>query len=304
MPHRRLPFRALRHRLDAPAADILILVSRTFPWALLKLSAAAASWAAAAVPSRANRLIDRHRRNILRPAGLDVSPCAIYRNMILSLFEFIRLSGRSDDAFAKAVRTEGAEHLAEALARGRGAICITAHYGAWELIPRAVALLGHLTGVVGRRLSSGAADEKLERLRTMHGIVALDRAASARPILELLRANAAVGILIDQDTTAVESDFVDFFGIPALTPVGPARLAVRFGIPVVPLHISRRKDGSHLLVIEEALDPGGYAGADGHLRLTARLNGIIEGWIRSDPEQWIWFHERWCRRPPGCPGLR
>lgn len=91
----------------------------------------------------------------------------------------------------------------------------------------------------------------------MHGIVALDRAASARPILELLRANAAVGILIDQDTTAVESDFVDFFGIPALTPVGPARLAVRFGIPVVPLHISRRKDGSHLLVIEEALDPGG-----------------------------------------------
>ncbi len=304
MPSRRLPFRALRHRLEAPAADILILSSRILPRALLELSAAAASWTAAAVPSRASRLIDRHRRNILHPAGLVVSPAAVYRNMILSLFDFMRLSGRSDEAFARAVRTEGGEHLAAALAEGRGAICITAHYGAWELIPRAVVLLGHLTGVVGRRLSGGAVDERLERLRTMHGIIALDRASGARRLLELLRANAAVGILIDQDTTAVESEFVDFFGIPALTPVGPARLAVRFGIPVVPLHISRRKDGSHLLVIEKALAPREYSGPDGYLRLTARLNGIIEGWIRSDPAQWIWFHERWCRRPPGSPGLR
>lgn len=290
--------------LEAPAADIMIHSARILPRTALRLAAALASRIAAAVPSRANRLIDRHRRNILLPAGLDVSPAEIYSNMIQSLVDFLRLSGRSDDAFGQAVRTEGGEHLAGALAKQRGAICITAHYGAWELIPRAVVRLGHLTGVVGRRLSSGAVDERLDRLRTMHGVIALDRASGARRLLELLRANAAVGILIDQDTTAVESEFVDFFGIPALTPVGPARLAVRFGIPVVPLHISRRKDGSHLLVIEEALDPGDFAGPDGHLRLTAKLNGIIEGWIREDPAQWIWFHERWCRRPPGSPGLR
>lgn len=304
MPRRRLPFRAVRHAFERPATDLLLLCARRAPMPLLRAAASAAARFASCIPSRANTIIDRHRRNILRPSGLDVEPCAVYRGMILSMVDFVRLSHSADQEFRSAVGVEGAHFLGEALAKGRGAICITAHYGAWELIPRAVVLLGHRTGVVGRRLSGSVADARLGRLRSMHDVTVLDRASGARPLLGLLRTNAAVGILIDQDTTAVESEFVDFFGLPALTPVGPARLAVRFGIPVVPLHIVRRKDGSHLLSIEEALDPEAFGGGDGHVRLTSRLNAIIEGWIRADPSQWIWFHERWCRRPPGSPGLR
>ncbi len=304
MPSRRLPFRALRHALERPAVDLLLLCARRAPMPLLEASASAAARAASALPSRANTMIDRHRRNILAPSGLDVDPFLVYRGMILSMIDFVRLSYASDLEFGSAVGVEGAHFLEEALGKGRGAICITAHYGAWELIPRAVVLLGHRTGVVGRRLSGSAADTRLGRLRSMHDVTVLDRASGARPLLGLLRTNAAVGILIDQDTTAVESEFVDFFGLPALTPTGPARMAVRFGIPVVPLHLVRRTDGSHLLVIEEALDPGAFTGDDGHVRLTSHLNAIIEGWIRADPSQWIWFHERWCRRPPGSPGLR
>lgn len=259
---------------------------------------------ASLVPSRASRLIERHRRNILQPLGLDVSSCRVYGSVASSILDFIRLSYADDNAFRREVEVEGASNLESALSKGRGALCITAHYGAWELIPRAVILLGHRAAVIGRRLFGSAAEHHLASLRTRHGVISVDRSAGARKLLGLLRENTAVGILIDQDTTAVESDFVDFFGIPALTPVGPARIAAKFGIPVVPLHIARRKNGSHLLVIEEPIDTEGYAEGDGYLVLTARLNSIIEGWIRQDPSQWIWFHERWCRRPPGSPGLR
>ncbi len=303
MPRRRRPFRRLRGALALPSVKLLDLAARALPRPLAAILVRCAASIAAVLPSRANRIIDRHRRNILAPAGLDVSPRDVYASVALGLLDFLRLSRRGDDEFLEAVRTEGAGNLERALAAGRGALCITAHYGAWELIPRAVSLLGHSVGVVGRKLSDAPVSRWMDDLRSIHGVTVLDRTRDGRRLVGLLRANAAVGILVDQDTTAVESCFADFFGLPALTPTGPFRLAARFGIPVVPLHISRVPGGSHLISIEEPIDPSGFGGENGIAEFASVLNRIIEGWIREDPSQWTWFHERWCRRPPGCPGL-
>ena len=86
--------------------------------------------------------------------------------------------------------------------------------------------------------------------------------------------------------------------------LGPSQLAVRFGIPVLTLHISRGKDGKYTLHIDEPLDLTVYEGDKGYIKLTADLTGRIEEWVREDPEQWVWIHERWARRPGWAPGLR
>ena len=37
---------------------------------------------------------------------------------------------------------------------------------------------------------------------------------------------------------------------------------------------------------------------------TARLNGLIEEWVRTDPAQYYWVHRRYKTRPdPGEPKL-
>jgi KDO2-lipid IV(A) lauroyltransferase len=113
-----------------------------------------------------------------------------------------------------------------------------------------------------------------------------------------------VGILIDQDTLGVESDFVDFMGLPARTPVGPSQAALRFGIPVLTLHILRKENGKYILEINEPLDLSVFDGDKGYLKLTANLTERIEEWVRENPEQWVWIHERWARRPDWAPGLR
>lgn len=238
------------------------------------------------------------------PCGFDVEPHEVYRFVAGNILDFLHLARRDDEEFHRAVRVRGAENMASALAEGRGAVAVTAHYGAWELIPRAVRLLGHRVGVVGRKLSGGAADAMLCRLRAAPGVLVLDRGAGPRALVRALRGNTAVGILIDQDTTAVDSEFVEFFGLPARTPVGPARLAIALSAPVVPLHAWRNERGGHEVQIEQPVDPGAFGGQGGALELTKLLTARIEAWIRSDPRQWVWFHERWCRRPPGSPGLR
>lgn len=304
MPRRKLPLKGLRRVIETPLVAMISsgasLMPRTALWSFAGILGAALG----ALPIRANAVIDRHRRNIMLRNGFDVRNRDVYRFVSSGMLDFFHISRKSDDSFRRTVEIDGAPNMAAALSLGRGAIAVTGHIGAWELIPRAVKLLGHRTGVVGRKLSGSAAENLISSLRARPGVLVLDRGSGASTLVRALRANTAVGILIDQDTTAVESVFVDFFGIPALTPVGPAKLAVRLGIPVVPLFIRRLPDGRHRLSIEPMISPEEYVGPDGILALTGRLTGRIEARVREDPRQWVWFHERWCRRPPGSPGLR
>jgi len=276
------------------------LLPRRISWGL----AGAVGHIVASLPTRGSHIFDINRRHVMEPNGLNVRLSAVYRHLLAGMTDFLHMSSRSDDKFRMLVRVTGAENMADALSEGRGVIAITAHYSAWELIPRAVSLLGHRVGVVSRRLSHRGTSDYLDGLRGRSGVDIIDRGEGIGRLMRCLRDNTAVGILIDQDTMGVESDFVDFLGLPARTPVGPARIALRFGIPVVPLHIVRSADGSYDLVIEEKLDLSRFGSDDGHLELTGVMTERIGDWIREDPEQWAWIHERWARRPGWAPGLR
>ena len=102
-----------------------------------------------------------------------------------------------------------------------------------------------------------------------------------------------LGFLIDQSIRA-ESVKVPFFGKPALTPIGPATLAIRMGAVAVAAFIERRPDGSHLVRV---LEPIETTRDDDPIALTARMTHEIENQIRRVPEQWVWMHDRWRDRP-------
>lgn len=259
---------------------------------------------AAAVPGRSGNVFRANRRNVAVPQGMDIRLWRIYRNLLVSMMDFLRLDFVPDETFGKLVEVKGGENMASAMERGRGVIAVTAHFSAWELIPRAISLMGYDTAVVTRKLGSGKTTSMVDDLRSRHGIETIDRGSGLHSLMGALRRGAAVGILIDQDTLGVESGFVNFLGLPARTPVGPAKIALRFDVPVLTLHISGRDAGRYLVEIDEPLDLDDYRGKNGYLELTADLTARIEEWIREEPEQWIWIHDRWARRPCGAPGLR
>lgn len=290
--------------MELPALKFLITMVRLIPRPILWKMASPAGWIASLVPGKSKRIFRINRKHVIRPCGLNVKLSRVYRNILRGVLDFARLNRVSDKVFRKVVTIRGEENMRKALSKGRGVLAITAHYSAWELIPRAVALQGHKVGVVTRKLAQGRASAFFDSMRARHGAVLIDRASGITRLMRALRDNTAVGILIDQDTMGVESDFVDFMGLKARTPVGPAQLALRFGIPVLTLHISGSSGGKYELTIDEPLDLSFYEGEKGYLRLTADLTGRIEEWIREDPEQWIWIHERWARRPGWAPGLR
>lgn len=210
--------------------------------------------------------------------------------------DFFHFATRPPAALATILRISGAENLAAAVAAGRGVVCITGHVGNWELLGACVVQMGYPLTVLARKLYYPKLTIWVNNLRSRMGMEVLDRDSSPGELLSRLRGGGLIGILIDQDTRA-RGVFVEFFGRPAHTPVGPAVLASRAGSAIVPVFMKRMPDHTYRITVPASHVPGpGSARPTSH-ELTAWATKHIEQAIRANPEQWVWMHRRWRTRP-------
>jgi len=201
----------------------------------------------------------------------------------------------------RVVVLDGFENFAAAERRGKGVLFLTGHMGAWELAPFAHALYGHPLHFLVRPVDNARVDALVNRYRCLSGNRPIDKNQSARTMLKILREGGTVGILADQNTSLEEGIFVDFFGIPASTTTGLARLALHTGAAVVPGYIywdaALRK---YRLRFEPAIELVCSGNEAEDIREnTGRFTRAIEDYARRYPDQWLWVHRRWKTRPPG-----
>jgi Kdo2-lipid IVA lauroyltransferase/acyltransferase len=179
--------------------------------------------------------------------------------------------------------------------RGRGAIMLTGHFGNFEL---GGAMLGqlHPVDVVVRPLSNARVEAILarERVRAGVGVISADR--GIRRVYDALRGGRWIAMLADQDARR-QGVFVPFLGRPASTALGPARISLATGAPIVMGFVTRGADGRMTLDIEPPLTVDDPAAPDAALRLTALHVARLETWVRARPEMWFWLHRRWKTRP-------
>jgi KDO2-lipid IV(A) lauroyltransferase len=208
------------------------------------------------------------------------------------------------DNVGKVVIYEGFENFQKGLDRGKGVIFLTAHLGAWELSAFAHSLYGHPLHVVMRPMDNARLDQLIRRYRTMHGNSTVDK-DFARGLISAMRAGETVGILMDTNMTPPQGVFVDFFGIPACTASGLARVALRTDASVIPGFTLwdpvLRKYRLHFDPAVQLIRTGNDE-ADA-VANTAQFTKIIEDYVRQYPDQWLWVHRRWKTRPEGQPSL-
>ena len=181
------------------------------------------------------------------------------------------------------------------LARKKGLLILSAHCGNWEILAAGVAK--HFpVNVIAKKIYIDELNDMLVKYRNMMNVRVILRSetSSARKMIKALRNNEVIAMLIDQDTS-VQSVFVDFFGQPASTPLGLASLALKTGTPVV-MGVDKRLPGDkHQFVMSDEIVPPETTGDfDTDVKnFTAKLTKYLEDFIRENPEQWVWFHERW-----------
>jgi KDO2-lipid IV(A) lauroyltransferase len=200
---------------------------------------------------------------------------------------------------------DGLENYERAYARGKGVLFLTAHFGGWELSAFAHSLHGHWLNVVMRPMDNEYLDRLIQSYRTMHGNKTVAKDDFVRGLLAAMKAGETVGILMDTNMTPPQGVFVNFFGIPACTASGLARIALRTDAAVVPgFTIWDPELGKYRLRFDPALEltRSGDLEAD-IIANTQMFTKVIEDYVRKYPDQWLWVHRRWKTRPEGQPRL-
>ncbi|HEY6466337.1 MAG TPA: lysophospholipid acyltransferase family protein [Candidatus Acidoferrales bacterium] len=215
--------------------------------------------------------------------------------------EFSQFPKYTRENIGRIVVLDGYENFDAARRRGKGVLFLTGHMSAWELAPFAQALYGNPLHFLVRPIANAKVDALINSYRCLSGNRPIDKNRSARTILRVLADGGTVGVLSDHNTSLEEGVFVDFFGIPASTTSGLARLALRTDAAVVPGFLSwdfgRRK---YRLRFEPAVELARSADEEADVREnTQRFTRVIEDYVRLHPDQWLWVHKRWKTRPPG-----
>lgn len=183
----------------------------------------------------------------------------------------------------------------EAVTRDSGTLIATGHLGNWELFAQAQGLLGYPIHLVHRALRNPLLDDLLSRIRSTAGTGVVYKHAAAREVLRLLKQGAMVAIPIDQHQPGASGIAVPFFGRPASTTPGPARLAQLTGVPIqVAVLVRRGETTRHDILVGPPIErPATGDRAADLLATMARVNRAFEEVVRRFPEQWLWMHRRW-----------
>jgi len=229
----------------------------------------------------------------------------LYRNLGLQLAEFCQMRHYTRQNTRAFLRYEGLEHYLAARDAGKGVLVVTGHLGMWELSSFYHSLMGYPMSMVIRRLDNPLVDRLVNSIRCLHGNTVLHKDDFARGLLGAMRRGETVGILMDTNMTPPQGVFVDFFGTPACTASGLARVAMRTEAAVLPGFLTwRAAERMYVLEFGERLRLVSTANEEQDiLTNTQLLTGAIEDWIRRYPEQWLWVHRRWKTRPAGSPSL-
>jgi Kdo2-lipid IVA lauroyltransferase/acyltransferase len=215
--------------------------------------------------------------------------------------EFSQFPKYTRETIERVVVVDGFENFDAVRRRGKGVLFLTGHMSAWELAPFAQALYGHPLHFLVRPIANKKVDALINGYRCRSGNQPIEKNRSARATLKVLGEGGTVGVLADHNTDLEESVFVDFFGVPASTTSGLARIAMKTDASVVPGFLSwDEKRRKYRLRFEPAVELSRTANEESDVvENTARFTRVIEDFVRAHPDQWLWVHKRWKTRPPG-----
>jgi KDO2-lipid IV(A) lauroyltransferase len=177
---------------------------------------------------------------------------------------------------------------------GKPMITFAAHLANWELPAVAAKRLGDHAAILYRRPNIAAVSDLIVELRTplMGELVASGLSAPVK-LAHALEAGTHVGMLVDQHFS--KGVAVTFFGRRCFANPLIAMLARRTECPIHGMRVVRRPDGnSFQLDFTDPIPP--VRDTDGKIDVAGTMQtitGVVEGWVREHPEQWLWLHRRW-----------
>jgi KDO2-lipid IV(A) lauroyltransferase len=223
-----------------------------------------------------------------------------FHSLVYSLFEVGLVWFDRRGRLERLTRIEGREHLAAALAAGKGVLLVGAHFTTNEIAAGALVQTGHRFEVVYKPSGNALLDQLALRGRTARGGRG-GRMIPSHRFDELVRALKRGDIVLYAPDQRFDGDLhlvVPLFGVPALSNPGTTYIARATRCAVLTYFPRRLADGSgYVMQIgpPHADFPSGEPARD-----LARYHALIEAAAAAAPEQYLWSYKRF-RPGPDAP---
>lgn len=246
------------------------------------------------------------KANLSHVVGQDVSDRELrrltrsaFRTSARNFADLARVPYISEVEFLDSVRVNpgGLETLDTVTTSGRGAVLVTAHYGAFDYVGQIIWLKGYALTLLTARTVPEFIDAAVSYLRGARG-ARMEPATpgGVRRVLMALKRGELVGFVADRDFFQ-NGKTVTFFGKRTTLPPGPIRIARDAGAPVVASFARRDRDGYWLEVEEPFMVPRTDDPEADIRQGLERMVAVFEKHLRAAPDQWVMFQRVWTHLP-------
>lgn len=181
----------------------------------------------------------------------------------------------------------GEDLLSAYLKRGNGVVFVSGHFGAWEILGKWLGEYSDLFAGIALRQKNKGANKFFHEQRELPGTKQFYKKNSIEKAYMVLSKNGVLGLVSDQDAKK-KGVFVNFFGKPASTPKGAAMFHLNSSAPIM-LGVCIQTGFQEYTIKLLPIDTSSH---DIKV-ITQNYTSLLEGFIKTHPEQYFWFHNRW-----------
>lgn len=191
------------------------------------------------------------------------------------------------------VEVVGAENLDAIEASDKGAIIATGHFANWEVMAAVICRRPVDCLITYRALNNPHIDRKLNQLRHDYGIgVLTPKGLGTRELMRAISTGRCAALMNDQKFN--QGLAIPFFGHDAMTAPGPSRLALKYGVPIVPITTRRTGPARFQVTVHAPFYPTQTDDSEADVKVCVeQISAYIEAEVRANPGQWFWQHRRW-----------
>ncbi len=191
------------------------------------------------------------------------------------------------------VEIVGGEILDQVQASDKGAVMISGHFANWEIMAAVICRRPVDCLITYRALNNPHIDRRLNKVRHDYGIEVLTpKGMGTRELMRALSAGRSVALMNDQKFN--QGIAVPFFGHDAMTAPGPSRLALKYGVPIVPFSTRRTGPARFQVTVHPPIQPEDTGNLEADVEaLVQKITAFVEDEVTRNPGQWFWQHRRW-----------
>lgn len=214
------------------------------------------------------------------------------KNFGRTIAEFIRYGTKDRDDLLDIVKIENLDLLQDALAKGKGAIILTGHFGAWAIYFATISMREIPLSLLVGKQHNPKVDSFIHKIPGDRVEFITKGRTAIKVILEKLKAGRAVVMVADQHA-GPGGLAIPFLGKNASTLPLPGSIASKYHIPVFTMSGHRNTNGTHTVKISDLNVPNCETANEKKVAIATRYNEDLGEVVAKRPEQYFWYHRRW-----------